>query len=263
MAKGRFGRFVTFEGGDGAGKTTQTVRLAKRLRDVRGEEVLVTREPGGSLVGNAIRALLVSRAATGADMDERLDVFEMLLARHDQGVLSDESYTAYHALLLAPGNINSSTTEALLHYAARAEHWECALKPMLQKYPWVICDRFSDSTMAYQGYGGSRKGPPIGRDRIELIEKAAIPDVKPDLTFIMDLDPELGLKRAASRKGETSSYELLDIEYHRRVRDGFLDIARRDAKRCRVIDASQGEEVVAATIWTEIEAFIDADPRSA
>ena len=127
----------------------------------------------------------------------------------------------YHALLLAPGNINSSTTEALLHYAARAEHWEYALKPMLEKYPWVICDRFSDSTMAYQGYGGSRKGPPIGRDRIELIAQAAIPNVKPDLTFMMDLDPELGLKRASARKGETSSYELLDIDYHRRVREGF------------------------------------------
>lgn len=262
MAKA-FGRFITFEGGDGAGKTTQTVRLSKRLRDTRSEEVLVTREPGGSMVGNAIRALLVSRAATGADMDERMDVFEMLLDRHDAGQLSDDSYTAYHALLLAPGNISSSTTEALLHYAARAEHWECALKPMLDKYPWVICDRFSDSTMAYQGYGGSRKGPPIGRDRIELIAQAAIPGVKPDLTFMMDLDPELGLKRASARKGETSSYELLDIEYHRRVRDGFLDIAKRDPKRCRVIDASKGEDAVAAAIWKEIEAYLAAEPASA
>jgi dTMP kinase len=263
MAKRRFGRFVTFEGGDGAGKTTQTARLARRIRDARSEQVLVTREPGGSLIGNGIRALLVSRAATGQDMDERLDVLEMLQKRFEAGHLQEDAFTAYHALLLAPGNIQSSTTEALLHFAARAEHWECALKPMLEKYPWVICDRFTDSTMAYQGYAGGRIGAALGRERVELLAKAAIPGVEPDITFMMDLDPEVGLKRAAARKGETSSYELLDLDYHRRVRDGFLDIAKREPKRCRVIDASKNEDAVADLIWAEIEAFIAREPQPA
>jgi dTMP kinase len=261
MAKARPGRFVTFEGGDGAGKTTQTRRLARRLRDERGEQVLVTREPGGSLIGNGVRALLVSRAATGRDVDERLDVLEMLQQRFEAGVLGEDAFTAYHALLLAPGNVRSPMTEALLHFAARTEHWEFALKPMLAKYPWVICDRFADSTMAYQGYAGGKNAPGVGRERIELLARAAIPGVKPDLTFMMDLEPEVGLERASARRGDTSSYELLDLDYHRRVREGFLDIAARDPKRCKVIDASQSEDAVAAAIWREIEAFLG--PRRA
>jgi dTMP kinase len=129
---------------------------------------------------------------------------------------------------------------------------------MLEKYPWVTCDRFTDSTMAYQGYAGGRLGEPMGRERIELLAKAAIPGVAPDLTFMMDLDPEVGLARAAKRQGDASSYELLDIEYHRRVREGFLDIAKREPKRCRVIDASQSEDAVAAAIWREVEAVFGA-----
>lgn len=257
MARAYSGRFITFEGGDGAGKTTQTLRLAKRLRDVRGEQALVTREPGGSLIGNGVRALLVSRAATGQDMDERFAVIDSLMERYETGALSDDAFTAYHALLLAPGNVQSTMTEALLHFAARTEHWEFALKPMLEKYPWVICDRFTDSTVAYQGYGGGRKGGPLGPDRIQALADLAIPGVKPDLTFMMDLDPELGLARAAARKGETSSYELLELDYHQRVRAGFLDIAEREPERCRVIDASQDEEAVHAAIWREVEDFLE------
>lgn len=263
MARDYAGRFITFEGGDGAGKTTQTIRLAKRLRDEFGEDAMVTREPGGSLIGNCIRALLVSRPAAGQDMDERFVVFDALLARFEAGDLKDDAFTAYHALLLAPGNIRSATTEALLHFAARSEHWETALKPMLAKGRWVICDRFTDSTMAYQGYGGSDKGAIVGRERIELMAKAAIPDVAPDRTFVLDLDPEVGLKRASKRKGETSSYELRGLEYHRRVRDGYLDIAKRDPERCRVIDASQGEDAVAAAIWKEIEAYLATEAKPA
>jgi dTMP kinase len=263
MAKARPGRFVTFEGGDGVGKTTQTRRLAKRIRDEFGQDAMVTNEPGGSLIGNGIRALLVSRSAAGKDMDERFIVFDALLQHFESGELKDDAFTAYHALLLAPGNVRSSTTEALLHFAARSEHWEFALKPMLDKGRWVICDRFTDSTMAYQGYGGGQKGPAIGRERIELMAKAAIPGVAPNLTFVLDLDPAVGLARAATRKGEASSYELLTLDYHRRVRDGFLDIAKRDPKRCRVIDASQSEDAVADAIWREIQAYLAREPQPA
>ncbi len=257
MASARNGRFVTFEGGDGAGKTTQTRRLAKRLRDALGEPVLVTREPGGSLIGNGVRALLTSRAAMGRDMEERLDVLEMLQQRFEAGEIGEEAFTAYHALLLAPGNVRSPMTEALLRFAACNEHWEFALKPMLAKYAWVICDRFADSTMAYQGYAGGEGARGVGRERIELLARAAIPGVTPDLTFIMDLEPELGLARTAARDGGgRRRHDLLDLAFHRRVRDGFLDIAARDPRRCRVIDASQGEDVVADAIWRETEAIV-------
>jgi dTMP kinase len=270
MAKGRFGRFVTFEGGEGAGKTTQTNRLALLIRDRRAEQVLVTREPGGSIIGNAIRTLLVSKAAAGHDMDLHLDIGALLQERVELGGLTEEGMKSIQALLLGPGNIHSATTEALLHFAARSEHWECALKPMLKKYPWVICDRFADSTMAYQGYAGGAytdsKGyhetPPVGRERIEALVQFTIPGVRPDLTFIMDLDPEVGLKRAAARKSDSSSYETRRLGYHRRVREGFLDIARREPDRCVVIDAARDEDDVTAEIWRGVEAFLAREPAT-
>lgn len=256
----RKGRFITFEGGEGAGKTTQTRRLADRLRDVRGEDVLVTREPGGSLIGNAIRALLVSKAATGA-MDARMDVLELLQERYDHGQIPQSLLTAYNNLILAPGNIRSPMTEALLHFAARAEHWEFAILPMLQQYSWVICDRFADSTMAYQGYAGGREQGGVGRDRIAALAEVAIPGVKPELTFILDLDPAVGLARAQERSSDASSYETLGLEYHQKVREGFLDIARREPERCKVIDASLSEQAVAEAIWRATEEFL-AEPAS-
>ena len=264
MASAKRGWFVTFEGGEGAGKTTQTRRLAKRLRDERGEQVLVTREPGGSLIGNAIRALLVSKAATHADMDERLDALEMLHSSLGEGGAAESLFTAFQSLVLAPGQIRSPMTEALLHFAARTEHWEHHLEPMIRKYPWIICDRFADSTMAYQGYaGGQDDAPGVGRERIEKLAEAAIPGVSPDLTFMMDIDPEIGLSRATSRDSDASSYEERDIAYHQRVREGFLDIARREPERCVVINADQDEDAVAADIWDGVEAFLAARTETA
>lgn len=257
MARGLKGRFVTFEGGEGAGKTTQARRLANKLIEARGEQVLVTREPGGSLIGNAIRALLVSKAASSAELDERIDALEMLHERAEKGSAAESLLTAYQSLVLAPGNIRSPMTEALLHFAARAEHWEFALKPMLEAYPWVICDRFTDSTMAYQGYAGGKERPGVGREAIEALASIAIPGVKPDLTLVMDLDPGVGLARASARRDDASSYEMLDLSYHEKVREGFLDIARREPGRCRIIDASQGEDAVAAQVWGEVEAYLE------
>ena len=271
MADGRLGWFVTFEGGEGAGKTTQTKRLADRLRDERAEQVLTTREPGGSIIGNAIRTLLVSKAAADHDIDLQFDVAALFQERVDLGQMSEDGMRSMQALMLGPGNIHSVTTEALLHFAARAEHWECALKPMLEKYPWVICDRFSDSTMAYQGLSGGAytdsKGyhetPPLGREQIEMLAQVAIPGVTPDLTFVMDLDPEIGLARAKARLSDSSSYEARKLDYHRRVREGFLDIARRDPGRCRVINAEQDVEAISEEIWREVEAFVDARSSAA
>jgi len=249
------GHFVTFEGGEGAGKTTQTRRLADRLRDVRGEDVLVTREPGGSLIGNAIRSLLVSKAATGA-MDARMDVLEVLQDQFEKGVIPQSLLTAYNNLILAAGHIRSPMTEALLHFAARAEHWEFAILPMLKQYSWVLCDRFSDSTMAYQGYAGGREQGGVGADRIAALAEVAIPGIKPDITFMLDLDPAQGLGRAEMRSSDASSYETLGLEYHQRVREGFLEIAAREPERCKIIDASLSEDAVADAIWSAMEKFL-------
>ncbi|WP_207459633.1 dTMP kinase [Azospirillum sp. SYSU D00513] len=196
------GRFITLEGGEGAGKSTQLRRLAEAL-SARGIETAVTREPGGSGGAEEIRALLVS-GETGRW---------------------------------------SPTTEALLHTAARRDHLERTVWPALDAGTWVLCDRFFDSTMAYQGYGLG-----LGRDFIGSLQRLALGDFRPDLTLILDLPVEQGLARAAARHGGEDRYERMDLSFHRALRDGFLDIARREPERCAVIDAAQPIEAVQAAI---------------
>jgi dTMP kinase len=196
------GLFITFEGGEGSGKSTQIKRLAASL-EADGRTVLQTREPGGSPGAEAIRALLV----TGDP--ERWD----------------------------------GMTEALLHYAARRDHVERTIKPALNAGKIVLCDRFSDSTMAYQGYGHG-----LGRDAITRIHSVTLGSFKPDLTLILDLPVEEGLKRAAGRGGDERRYEDMDVAFHERLRAGFMEIAEAESGRCRVIDASGSEVEVAARL---------------
>ncbi|MEE8444729.1 MAG: dTMP kinase [Alphaproteobacteria bacterium] len=196
------GRFITLEGGEGAGKSTQITRLAEALRG-SGRDVLLTREPGGSPGAECIRELLVT-----GDTD-----------RWD------------------------GMTEALLHFAARRDHLVRTVYPALEKGIWVLSDRFADSTMAYQGYGHG-----LGRDAIERLYQVAVGDFKPDLTLILDLPVEQGLSRTHARGTGEDRYERMDAAFHHRLRDGFLDIARRAPDRCAVIDASRGIEQVAAEI---------------
>lgn len=192
------GRFITIEGGEGAGKSTQIGLLANWLRDRR-IPVTTTREPGGSPGAEAIRKLLVEGKA------DRWD----------------------------------GITEALLHFAARRDHLRSTVWPALQNGEWVICDRFADSTRAYQGYG---HGLPLAT--IDRLYELTVGDFKPDLTVILDLPAEQGLKRAAKRKGGETRYESMDIEFHRRLRQGFLEIARAEPQRCIVVDASGAIEAV-------------------
>ncbi len=196
------GRFITLEGGEGAGKSTQIRLLADALAAC-GKEVVVTREPGGSKGAEEIRALLVS-GETGRW---------------------------------------GPVTEALLHTAARRDHLERTVWPALDAGRWVICDRFFDSTMAYQGYGLG-----LGRDLVGALQSTALGDFRPDLTLILDLPVETGLSRAIARRGGEDRYERMDIDFHRRLRDGFLDIAAREPERCAVIDASHPIESVQASI---------------
>ena len=196
------GRFITLEGGEGAGKTTQVALLQAALRGA-GIDALATREPGGAPGAEAIRPLLV------------------------QGV---------------PGRWDA-LGEALLHYAARRDHLVTTVRPALQAGTWVICDRFADSTMAYQGFGLG-----LGAEPIAALDHMVVGDTRPDLTLILDLPVTAGLRRAAARHGDAQRYERMDLDFHRRVRQGFLEIARDDPGRCLVIDAAGGIEATHAAV---------------
>lgn len=196
------GRFLTVEGGEGAGKSTQVRRLAAALESV-GWRVLVTREPGGSPGAEAIRSLLVDRR----------------------------------------GAAWSPMTEALLHSAARRDHLDHAVLPALARGDCVVCDRFADSTTAYQGYAQG-----LGHDEVAALHAWVLRGLKPDLTILLDIDVEAGLGRARARSPEGDRYERMDGPFHARVRAGFLEIARREPDRCVVVDADRPEDAVAADI---------------
>ncbi|MCK6450049.1 MAG: dTMP kinase [Alphaproteobacteria bacterium] len=194
-------RFITIEGGEGGGKSTQVARLAGRLRTA-GMQVVATREPGG---------------AEGAEMIRKL------LVEGDPGRWDPMS-------------------ELLLHFAARRDHLRRTVWPALERGQWVISDRFADSTMAYQGIGQG-----LGRDVVEQLNRLVLGDFRPDLTLILDVPVEKGLKRAVTR-GMDNRYERMDKDFHERLRQGFLDIARREPERCVVIDATHAADEIAEEI---------------
>jgi len=203
------GRFITFEGGEGAGKSTQARRLAERLIAL-GKTVTLTREPGGTAGAEEIRALLVD-----GDPDRW-----------------------------------SPITEALLMYAARRDHIERLILPALNAGQWVISDRFSDSTRAYQGAGGAVDPAFIGG-----LEKHVLGQTIPELTLMFDLPAEVGLERASVRGAAAEGrFEAKGLGFHTRLRERFLEIARSEPQRCVVIDAARGVDDVEAQVWTAITA---------
>jgi len=199
-------QFITLEGGEGAGKSTQAKRLAAKLGQ-HGIAAIVTREPGGSPGAEQIRNLIV-QGETGRW---------------------------------------SALTETLLVYAARCDHIEQTIKPALARGEWVISDRFMDSTYAYQGAGRG-----LERETIRRIESASVGDFKPALTLLLDLPVADGLKRAHARRGSENRFEGFDHAFHERLRQCFLDIARREPYRCTVIDATGDENQVADAIWNRV-----------
>lgn len=203
------GCFITLEGGEGAGKTTQQARLADHLR-ARGWPVVTSREPGGTPGAEAIRALLVSGST------DRWDPM----------------------------------TEMLLHFAARSDHVRRMIQPALGRGETVICDRFTDSTMAYQGYGHQ-----LGPGPIQQLHTLATDGVQPDLTLILDLPVEVGLARATARdpSSRNGRYEAFDRAFHDRVRDGFHAIARQHPERCIMVDASPDMDTVASRLASIID----------
>ena len=201
------GVFITFEGGEGTGKTTQVKRLSRWLKE-RGHDPVVTREPGGTPEADHIRKLLVEGD---------------------------------------PGRW-PPLAETLLFYAARDEHLERLIRPSLAHGRWVVCDRFMDSTMAYQGYARG-----LGRELIEMLDSQVIGATRPDLTLVLDLPVQIGLQRAEMRGGTERRFELADTGFHQKLREAFLAIAKQEPDRCKVIDASGAPDNVEALIRRVVE----------
>lgn len=203
------GRFITLEGGEGVGKSTQAQLLAKRL-ELMGLSVVSTREPGGSPGAEALRKVILSGAA-------------------------------------AP---YGPAAEAILFGAARIDHIDHTIAPALANGAWVVCDRFSDSTRAYQGAAGKLE-PAL----IDSLERVAVGDIRPDLTLILDLAADEGLARAAARRGEHAPADRFEREgaaFHETLRQAFLAIARAEPQRCVVVDAGRPTAQVAQAIWDAV-----------
>lgn len=207
------GRFITFEGGEGAGKSTQVQRLAARLR-ADGRDVVTTREPGGSPGAESIRDIVLR-----GDADRW-----------------------------------SPVTETLLMYAARRDHVERVIRPALDRGAWVICDRFADSTRAYQGAAGG-----VDPAFITALETYILEATRPDLTLVFDLPAETGLARAQARAGAEMRFESKGMAFHERLRAGFQAIAAAEPERCAIIDAAASIEAVEAAIWSTLTARLAVD----
>ncbi|MEC7628668.1 MAG: dTMP kinase [Pseudomonadota bacterium] len=204
------GRFITIEGGEGAGKSTQ-IQVVKDYLLTRGNDVVATREPGGTSEGQEIRNLLVS-----GDKDKW-----------------------------------SPLSETLLILADRAAHLERVIRPSLAEGKYVVCDRFFDSTKAYQGVAGG-----LGLDVIHNLQQPVLGTTLPDVTFLLDIDPEKGLRRAQVRGGELR-FESKTLAYHHTLRNAFLDFAAQEPDRIFVIDADRDVEAVSADILAVLDERIN------
>jgi dTMP kinase len=202
------GRFITFEGGEGSGKSTHIRTIADRLKSTK-LRVLVTREPGGSPGAEIIR----------------------------------------HLLLAGMGKLLGPDAETLLFAAARDDHVRTVIQPALNQGIWVLCDRFTDSTRAYQGRLGK-----VAPGLLNAMERVTVGDLKPDLTVILDVPVEVGMKRAAARRGAGAPdrFEAEDVNFHRELRDAYRELAAAEPARCVLIDGAADVDTVAASIWTAL-----------
>ena len=204
----QLGRFVTFEGGEGAGKSTQIRTLAERL-GAAGLRTLVTREPGGSPGAEIIR----------------------------------------HLVLSGMGKLLGSEAETLLFAAARDDHVHTVIMPALDRGTWVLCDRFADSTRAYQGRLGA-----VPPGIVNALERVTIGSLKPDLTIILDVPVEIGMRRAAERRGADAPdrFEAENVDFHEKLREAYRQIASEEPQRCVMIDANADAGIVAARVWAAV-----------
>ena len=209
------GKFITLEGPEGSGKSTQAKMMIRRLGAL-GIEAMYTREPGGTALGEAIRNIL----------------------QHD-----------------AAGEAPCERSELLLFEASRNQLVEKVIRPALEKGTWVICDRFMDSTTAYQGFG---RGLPV--DEVKSIHHFAINGMEPHLTLLLDLDVNAGFDRIAQRYlelGESADrFEQEERSFHERVRQGYLTLAQEEPSRFRIVDASKNPEAVSEFIWNVLQELL-------
>lgn len=202
----RKGLFITVEGVEGAGKSTN-IRVIEEFLSEWKLDYILTREPGGTLIAEEIR--------------------ELLLKHHEEKM--------------------DATTELLLIFAARAQHLSTKIRQTLAEGTWVLCDRFTDATYAYQGAGRG-----LDVKLISQLERLVQDNLRPDLTVIFDLDPSVGLERARQR-GQLDRVESQKLEFFQRVREGYQNIASREGDRCLLIDASQTREMVRQSLRTALE----------
>lgn len=209
------GKFITLEGPEGSGKSTQAKMMIRRLGEL-GIEAMYTREPGGTALGEEIRNILQHNSA---------------------------------------GEAPCERAELLLFEASRNQLVEKVIRPALEKGTWVICDRFMDSTTAYQGYG---RGLPV--DEVKSIHNFTINDVSPELTLLLDLSIETGFERIAERfleLGESADrFEQEERAFHERVRQGYLKLAVEEPERFRIVDAAQQPDVVSESIWNVLQELL-------
>lgn len=213
------GKFISFEGGEGSGKSTQIKKLAERLATAK-LRAIVTREPGGSPGAEIIR----------------------------------------HLVLSGMGKLLGPDAETLLFAAARDDHVRTVIQPALNQGTWVLCDRFSDSTRAYQGRLGQ-----VSPGVLNAMQRVTIGDLKPDLTIILDIPVEVGMQRAAARrgKGAPDRFEAEDLQFHRDLREAYRQIAAEDPQRCVLIDANTDADEVAAQVWKALRDHLFTLPLAA
>jgi dTMP kinase len=212
------GRFISFEGGEGSGKSTQIKKLAERLQAAKLRSI-VTREPGGSPGAEVIR----------------------------------------HLLLSGMGKLLGPDAETLLFAAARDDHVRTVIQPALNQGTWVLCDRFTDSTRVYQGRVGN-----VPAGLVNAMERVTIGDLKPDLTIILDVPVEVGLKRAALRRGDGAPdrFESEDVKFHQNLRDAYRELAAIEPQRCVLVDATGDANAVAASVWAALRDRFFAAPAA-
>ena len=204
-------RFISFEGGEGSGKSTQIKLLAKKLANYG--DVITTREPGGTIEAEIIRNLLVR----------------------------------------GKKNKWSGVVETLLLYAARKDHIDKVIVPNLNKNKWVLCDRFKESTIVYQGYGKN-----VDINLIKKLDKLITDNLTPSLTFILDIDPKIGLKRSIRKANTETRYEKMPLSFHNKIRKAFKKLANVNKRNFKLINANQDIDLIKDIIWNEVIKKIDA-----